>query len=95
MMRRGPSLSLAQINGRSLLVRQVQIESQWKKGGVAVGGALQEHVKDLQRDLARGRVLIEVHQQQYNLRGRILQNGPNLYFLLKKLPTLGWKNWRK
>ena len=35
-----------------------------EKGGVAVGGALQDHVKDLQRDFARGRVLVQVHQQQ-------------------------------
>ena len=34
------------------------------KGGVAVGRALQEHAKDLQRDLARGRILVQVHQQQ-------------------------------
>ena len=32
MKRRGPSLSLTQINGRSLLVCQAQIESQLKKG---------------------------------------------------------------
>ena len=38
------------MNGRSLLVCQAQIESQWKKGGVAVGGALQEQVKDLQSE---------------------------------------------
>ena len=33
-----------------------------EKGGIAVGGALQEHVKDLQRDLMRG--CVQVHQQQ-------------------------------
>ena len=83
MMRRGPSPSPAQINGRSLLVRQAKIESQWKKGGVAVGGALQ--VKDLQSDLARGRVLVQVHQQQwYDQRERILQNGPKSWLLAQK-----------
>ena len=35
-----------------------------EKGGVAMGGALQEQVKDWQRDLARGRVLVQAHQQQ-------------------------------
>ena len=59
----------------------------------AVGGALQEQVKDPQSDLAKGGVLVQVHQQQwYNQQERILQNGSNLYFLLKKLPMLGWKN---
>ena len=33
-----------------------------EKGGIAVG-ALQEHVKDPQRDLVRGRILVQVHQQ--------------------------------
>ena len=67
LIRRGPSLSLAlnlaQINRRRLLVPQVQIESQWRKGGVAVGGAFQEPVRDLQSDLTRS--LVQLHHQHW------------------------------
>ena len=42
-----------------------------EKGGVAVGGALQEQMEDLQSDLVRCRILVQIHQQQwYNQRER-------------------------
>ena len=41
-----------------------RIESQQKKGSVAVGGALQEQVKDPQSNLTKGCIPVQVLQQQ-------------------------------
>ena len=65
-------MSPAQINGRSLPVRQALIESQQRKGDVAVGGALQEQVKDLQSDLARDRVQVTSSSCTVSKRERVL-----------------------